>query len=69
MVHSVESVPESVIDTESFIKPLALVLLGGLVLGSDVALIFDCRSDRVFSNSKILGQLDYPLWLMLPTLT
>ena len=49
-------------------RPLALGLLGGLVLGSGAALIVDKRSDRVFSSSKILGQLGYPLWITLPSL-
>lgn len=47
---------------------LALGLLGGFVLGSGVALIVDRKSDRVFSKSRILGQLGFPLWLSLPAL-
>jgi len=47
---------------------LALGLLGGLVMGSGAALIADRRSNRVFSHSKLLEQLGYPLWLTLPTL-
>ncbi len=38
------------------------------MLGSGAALVADRRSDRVFSYSKILSQLGYPLWLTLPTL-
>ena len=49
-------------------RSLALGLLGGLVAGSGAALIADRRSNRVFSRSKLLGQLGYPLWLALPTL-
>ena len=37
-------------------------------MGSGAALIADRKSNRVFSNSKILGQLGYPLLLALPTL-
>ena len=47
---------------------MALGLLGGLVAGSGAALIADRRSNRVFSRSKLLEQLGYPLWLALPTL-
>ena len=64
---SVENVP--VVDqSKSFNRSLALGLLGGLVTGSGAALIADRRSNRVFSRSKLLGQLGYPLWLALPTL-
>jgi hypothetical protein len=49
-------------------RSLALGLLGGLIMGSGAALIADRRPDRVFSKSKLLGQLGYPLWLALPTL-
>ncbi|QNI75181.1 chain length determinant family protein [Synechococcus sp. MVIR-18-1] len=59
-----EKEPES----NSSSRSLALGLLGGLVAGSGAALIADRRSNRVFSRSKLLGQLGYPLWLALPTL-
>ena len=48
--------------------PLTFGLLVCLVMGSGAALIVDSKSNRVFSNSKILGHLGYPLWLTLPTL-
>jgi hypothetical protein len=47
-------------------KSLALGLLGGLFLGGGSAMIRDRMSDRIFSNTKILGRLGYPLWLTLP---
>ena len=54
--------------SKSFNRFLVLGLLGGLVTGSGAALIADRRSNRVFSRSKLLEQLGYPLWLSLPTL-
>ena len=68
---SIESVPvvdQSKSKSKSFNRSLALGLLGGLVAGSGAALIADRRSNRVFSRSKLLEQLGYPLWLSLPTL-
>lgn len=66
---SIEEVPGGVnFKPKSSNKSLALGLLGGLVTGSGAALIADRRSNRVFSRSKLLEQLGYPLWLSLPTL-
>ena len=66
---SFENVP--VVDqskSKSFNRQLALGLPGGLVAGSGAALIVDRNSNRVFSHSRILSQLSYPLWLTLSTL-
>ena len=63
----IKSGPEIKPSSKSF-RSLALGFLGGLVAGSGAALIADRRSNRVFSRSKLLGQLGYPLWLALPTL-
>ena len=55
---SIENVHVPVVDqSKSFNRSLALGLLGGLVAGSGAALIADRRSNRVFSRSKLLGQL------------
>ena len=60
------SVPKPKPQLRSPAKSLALGLLGGLFLGGGSAMIRDRMSDRIFSNTKILRQLSYPLWLTLP---
>lgn len=47
-------------------RTLALGLLGGLVAGAGSALIADRRSNRVYSQAKLLGRLGHPLRLGLP---
>ena len=67
---SIENVLEpkgSEINLRRVFRNLALGSLSGLVLGGGAALVADRRSDRVFSQSKILRELGYPLWLTLPT--
>ena len=48
-------------------RPLSLGLLGGLVVGVGTALISDCRSKIVYSQSELLRRLGYPLRLGLPS--
>ena len=50
----------------SFLRPLALGLMGGLVVGAGSALIADRRSNRVYSREELLRRLNYPLRLSLP---
>jgi hypothetical protein len=64
---TLESLP-SYQKNKSYSRPMMLGLLSGFVLGSGAGLIVDRKTDRVFSEKRILEQLNYPLWISLPAL-
>ena len=57
----IEKPSELIERNNSFSRLLAFGLMGGLVLGTGVALIADRRSNRVFSQADLLCRLGHPL--------